>query len=292
MTTPPAARARSRTIATACWLSLLAICGLVGCQSGGEDPRNGSLRDTGRELFAKGPSAGTPASRTDWTIMVGAYTGPDQARQARTTQAVVQSLGFSDAFTEVRGKTTIVGLARYPEPGDPRAQEDLARIREFIVDGQRPYARAMMVPPEVNAGGAMSELDLRSAKDKYGRRAIFTLQVGVYSRPDAQEPTQGDLAQFRKAAEEAAARLRREGDEAFFFHGPFRSMVTVGVFDYSDSDKGAGKPESQRLVEARKKHPYNLLNGSPYRAKRSGSSAPSGKTDDFVKSDLVEIPQN
>lgn len=273
-------------------MSLLALWTLVGCQSAGNDPQNGSLRDTGKELFGKGSTAGASASRTDWTIMVGAYTGPDQARQARNTQAVVQSLGFTDAFTEARGKMTIVGLARYPEPGDPRAQEDLARIREFTVDGQRPYARAMMVPPEAGPGGALSELDLRSAKDKYGRRAIFTLQVGVYARPDTQEPTASDLAQFRKAAEDAAARLRREGDEAFFFHGPFRSMVTVGVFDYGDSDKGAGKPESQRLLEARKRHPYNLLNGAPYRAKRSGTAPPSGKTDDFVKSDLVEIPQN
>jgi len=220
--------------------------------------------------------------------MVAAYDGPDQAIAARQSQSVLQSLGFGDAFTEVRGKATIVGVGRYPEPGDPRAQDDLAKLRGFTVEGQRPYARAMMVPPERGVGEAISELDLRSARAKYGAKAVFTLQVGVYARPDTSEPTEADLAQFRKAAEQAAARLRRDGEEAFYYHGPFRSMVTVGIFDYSDSDRGAGKPESARLLETRRRHPHNLLNGAPYRAKRSGTSA--GKGDDYVRSDLVEIP--
>lgn len=249
------------------------------------------MQAAGREVFGTPAASGPAGARTDWTIMVAAFTGPDQARQALGTQAVVQSLGYHNAFTETRGKNTIVGLARYPEPGDPRAQEDLVKIREFTINGERPYARAMLVPPETSAG-AMSELDLRKAREKYGRRAIFTLQVGVYARPDAQEPSEADRAQFRKAAEEAAARLRRDGEEAFFYHGPFRSMVTVGVFDYGDSDRGAGKMESPRLMETRRKHPHNLLNGVPYRAKRSGSAAAPSDADTFVKSDLVEIPES
>lgn len=281
--------ARSRTMGLLLTLLMVLGVGLGACQSGGDTPRNGALRETGRQVFGSAGPGGNASARTDWTIMVAAFTGPDQAGRARGAQSVVQSLGFNDAFTETRGKTTIVGLARYPQPGDPRAQEDLAKIRGLEINGERPYARAMLIPPETMAAGELSELDLRSAKAKYGPRAIFTLQVGVYARPDGGEPSESDLAQFRKAAEEAAARLRRDGDEAFFFHGPFRSMVTVGVFDYNDSDRGSGRRESSRLEEARRKHPYNLLNGKPYRAKRAGPTS-SAKVDDYVKSDLVEIP--
>lgn len=281
---------------------LLAVAASLGlltaCQSGSSNPQNGSVKETGQQLFGKTGKSGERAAPTgpasnSWSIMIGAYSGPDQAREARNSLAVLQSLGFLDAFAEPRGKATIVALGRYPEPGDPRAQEDLARIRDFVVNGERPYTRAMLVPPETAAAGPMSELDLRSARDKYGRGAVFTLQIGVYARPDQAQPTPDDLAKFRAAAEQAAAKLRREGDEAFFYHGPFRSMVTVGVFDYADSDRGSGKPESDRLTQTRKRHPHNLLNGVPYRAKRSGPTPPGGaKPDDYVKSDLVEIPAN
>lgn len=282
---------RSPRLLRAC--SILLLLAPSACQSGSGTTRNESLRDTGRELFKPSKSStGSGAAGTDWTIMVAAFTGADQARSAKATQSVVQSLGFNEVATEVRGKATIVALGKYPEPGDPRAQEDLAKIREFIVDGQRPYARAMLVPPEQNTGGAISELDLRSAREKYGPRAVFTLQVGVYARQDGKPPSEADLAQFRQAAEQAAARLRRDGDEAYYYHGPFRSMVTVGIYDYSDSDRGSGKPESQRLTEARARHPYNLLNGAPYRAKRAGPASATPARDDYVKSDLVEIPQS
>lgn len=271
---------------------ILGLCLLAACQADSAGPSSRDMRDTGRQVFGSKSAPRTGAftpENSSWTIMIAAFNGPDQIREARSALAVVQSLGFHEAFAEPREKTTIVALGQYPQPGDPRAQEDLARIREFVVDGSRPYARAMLVPPAAGAQGEMSALDLRTAKEKYGRRAVFTLQIGVYARPDNAEPTPDDLAKFRAAAEEAAARLRQSGEEAFFYHGPFKSMVTVGVFDYSDSDRGAGKPESPRLTDTRKRHPYNLLNGAPYRAKRSGAPV-SGKADEYVRSDLVEIP--
>lgn len=268
---------------------------LAACQSSGDNPQNRSLKETGQEVFApaNGKKSGSgPIDHREgsWSILIGAYSGPDQARDARNSLAVLQSLGFMDAFAQPRGKATVVAFGHYPQPGDPQAQEDLNRIREFTVDGDRPYARAMMVPPDNAGAAAAGDLDLRSARKKYGKKAVFTLQVAVYSRTDDRAPTADDLAQFHKAAEDGAAQLRQGGEEAFFFHGPNRSLVTVGVFDYDDYDRGSGKPDSTRLQDTKKRHPYNLLNGAPYRAKRAGAAPNPGKTDDYVRSELVEIP--
>src|SRR5262245_2689225 len=122
-------------------IALLAatLCALAACKSGSASPQNGSTKETGQELFGKGAGPGrtTPKgpANTSWSIMTGAYSGPDQTREANSSVAILQSLGFLDAFAEQRGKVTIVAMGHYPEPGDPRAQEDLARIRDFTVSG-------------------------------------------------------------------------------------------------------------------------------------------------------------
>jgi hypothetical protein len=135
--------------------------------------------------------------------------------------------------------------------------------------------------------GSIPELDLRSVHKDPMSKAKYTLQVGVYGRLDTQGTSASDLAEFRRAAEQAAAKLRREGEEAYYFHGPSRSMVLIGAFDeteYDESHPGAG--DGPRLKEARQKFPYNLVNGAGYKQTRPGATEGS-----LQRSQVVMIPK-
>src|SRR5262249_24035027 len=107
----------------------------------------------------------------------------------------------------------------------------------------------------------------------------------VYGRRDLPNPTQADLTEARKAAEQAAARFRQEGEQAFYYHGPRMSMVTIGAFNIEDFDPQTPSYQSTRLLEVRKRHPYNLYNGAGIKVinKANGRS-------ELQPSSLVEIP--
>ena len=61
----------------------------------------------------------------------------------------------------------------------------------------------------------------------------------------------------------AAAALREDGDRAFYYHGPHRSMVTVGLFTFDDDfiQEGKQRAYGPGIEELREKYPYNLVNG-------------------------------
>lgn len=182
-------------------------------------------------------------------------------------------------------------FGRYDDPASPRAQNDLKRVREIVRDGARPFGGAVLIPEAVHAPSdeRLARFDLRRARKQHGSEFVYTLQVGMYAREDTRRPSAPDLAAFRKAAEDAVERLRREGEQAFFFHGPNGSMVTVGLFNDGDFDSSVVPPlESSRLKEARTRHPHNLLNG---RGVREVSRRADGQAEARLQeSRLVLIP--
>ena len=97
-----------------------------------------------------------------------------------------------------------------------------------------------------------------------------------------------ELAEFRKAAEAAAIELRRGGELAFYYHGPERSTVTVGLFTQKDLNDGTGG-ESDDLREARQKHPSALVNGMGLR--QSEIVPGTKKKGELQKSFLVTVPK-
>jgi len=84
--------------------------------------------------------------------------------------------------------------------------------------------------------------------------------------------------------------LRAEGDQAFYYHAPYRSMVTVGVFGESDFDATTTPPiESRRLRQTREKFPHNLLNGKGIRETITNSAGQ--RVTRLQPSSLVAIPE-
>lgn len=269
-------------------MALLATV-LAGCGGGSGGKSGPSPSDEAGKLFS-GPAAAQARGEDpvqSWTI---AIVGVKNSKPVATAalEKVQNKAGLREAYLDQRGDTFVVACGAYPSPADPKAQADLKRIQNFEFEGGKPFAGAVLAPPEVSGrAGSIPELDLRSIKNDPLSKAKYTLQVGVYGRLDNEEPSAADLAQFRKAAEDAAVRLRREGDEAYYYHGPTRSMVLIGAFDETEYDANhPGDFDGPRLKAAREKFPYNLVNGAGY--KETPLGAKEGK---LQKSRIVMIPR-
>lgn len=214
---------------------------------------SGSTVDAVRVPTTTGPKG--------WTIVLLSV---DEAERAESLLAQVRTTGrLPDAFKMERNNRHVIAVGSYEDPAQRVAQIELQRVRDIEVDGQKPYEHAFLAPPSGDLSrGSIPEYDLRNARRQYGKKAVYSLQVAVYGREDAQKPTEGDLTQFRATAEKAATALRQEGELAFYYHGPNRSMVTVGIFGEEDVKVSRGvTTESARLQLARDRHPLNLLNG-------------------------------
>lgn len=237
----------------------------------------------------KSKKDGGDAKSTRWCIAIMSMRDETRHEAAPIALEQVRTKGrLPEAYVDVRASATVIAVGSYDGPDDPQAQEDLKRVRAIEVEGLTPYAFAFLCPPEArDQAGSVPEYNLTRAREMYGDKAIQTLQVAVYGREDLKNPTEKDLAEVRTKAEEYCVQLRREGELAFYYHGPRRSMVTIGVFDLTDYDPQLPSYNSPRLQEVRKRHPHNLYNGAAIREKRPGQ-----KEGRLQTSTLVMIPED
>ena len=234
------------------------------------------------------PTSPGDAGPRVWSIVLASFReGTDEEKRAAAESALpkVKAVrGLEAATLSVRAKGVLMVLGAFADPGAPDAQALLKQVRETTAEGTKPFSDAFFAPPaeEVNLG-TRPEHNLLSAREQFGKRAAATLQICVYGRRDLDRPTEADLAEARRAAEEAAAALRRDGELAFYYHGARMSTVTVGVFSNDDLKPGA----SPALDALKKRYPHNLYNGSGIREK-----ARKGGTDlGLQKSEVVAIPE-
>lgn len=230
-----------------------------------------------------------------WSIVLVVFRGEDQAQLARLALAKVRGEGgLPDAHIEKRGDSTAVAYGQFESANSPEAVNELKRVQDMVVGTpkQQPYQFALLSPP-VNKPmeGSIPEYNLVTAKSLMGADALYTLQVGVYGRQDLNRPTEADLAESRKAAEQAVVRLRQEGEQAFYYHGPRMSMVTIGVFDEHDFDPQVPSYKSPRLTDIRKRHPYNLYNGTGITENKPGRRQGLTVEQKLQTSTLVKIPE-
>lgn len=234
-----------------------------------------------------GASGETEKGGKEWTILIAAFRGENAAADAATALPQIQGIGhLPGAFIQTRGPNTAIVVGSFADPTAEEAHAELKRIQAITVNEGLPYAASFLAPPITgDISGSVPQFDLRGAKAKYGPKALYTLQICAYGREDLAKPTDKDLAEARKAAEEAAVNLRKEGELAFYYHGPNRSMVTIGIFDLTDFDPQTPGAQSQRLREAKKAHPYNLYNGAGMKIRGTGVERAG-----YVASALVSLP--
>lgn len=237
-----------------------------GCQSGQQSTDPQALRPFAEEaagVFAVDETAqdGGVVEPTWWSVLVAAVPS-GRMDDAERILETVRAAGLPGAYIAVRDKRPVIAFGRYDDPAQPEAQAGLQTVRQAQIGGVTPFGAAMLMPPGVVVGDAGNVMDLRTVRARLGDSARYTLQIGAYGRGDLQRPTQEELALFRREAERAAAQLRGGGEDAYFYHGPNRSSVTIGVFGEDDLDATTTPPiESPRLRDLRKRYPNNLLNG-------------------------------
>lgn len=260
-----------------CLFGVLFALLVAGCGSG-PDGSGGSAGE-GRSLFG-GSGSGGAQDVAAWSIGLATFSGPDRAASAAAAAERFRSADrvLSDAFVVSRGNRAVVLLGEYASPSSREAVALLERVRAVRIDGEQLFKTAFFVPPR---SAAASDLDLRMARAAFDADA--TLQVGAYGRIDRKFPTENEIAEFRALAEEAAAELRAQGEQAFYFHGPSMSMVTVGAMRFEDLEANPGI-----LRVLRERFPHNLLNGAGIREK---IRTEAGEDWRLQPSQLVAIPE-
>lgn len=261
-----------RTLITLSALSTLALCppSALAQTSKRINPADkatlDALKEKNKGILAPGapaPESGKVVS--DWSIVIVAARGENARASAEAAAEKVRTKGgLPEAYAEQRGEAWVVAFGRYPSFEDKDAQRDLERIKATKIDNEQPFAGAVLSPPlDSRVASTMPQYDLGNLKAKQGKAAAYSVQVGVYDAGQGRKPTPEDIKLARESAEKAVVQLRREGEEAYFFHGPLRSMVTIGVFANAEVESSrTGTPVlSERIKQVRKRFPYNLVNG-------------------------------
>ena len=267
---------RSLGVVMACVAAALSVMA-AGCASTGTESGAGAYREDFAEVFggqdAAGPEGG---ARSPWAIVVGVYTGMGAFDRAQSAAGRLrESFGLTGARAEPRSNGAVVLVGGYDSPADDRAQRDLARLHEMEIDGATPFRTAFLAPQGGPVEGSFPKLNLANARENHGDGAKYTLQVAVYESEDGREA--------RRAAEEATQAFRRDGELAFYYHGPTKSMVTIGLFGDRDYDPQTGR-RSKELRDLQQRFPYNLLNGRTIIERRIGGKRTQPST-------LVQVPE-
>ena len=241
-------------------MSCLVLVGsFAGCQREVVVVRDGwgPLKEIADQKPAAALNPDDPESRQVWTIELERYTGRDRLQKARQlSDRLTSEAGLSDVRIEDRSGFAVVSIGRVYDPGTSMAREILNQVRQAELDGFRPYANARFEPTVRGGRQVYDELNLR----QYA--GMYTLQIGFYDQQFGKD--------FRTAAEKAARSLRKDGDEAYYYHGTHRSLVTVGLFNHATAFVERENPlapgtriegYSPAVRELQEKYPYNLGNG-------------------------------
>jgi len=192
-----------------------------------------------------------------WTVLLLDGVDPRADRQTllQTMRTVQGQSGVPPLWSYEHGGSISLYAGRFPDPLSDAAQEQLAAIRAVELDGGRPFARVKFVnfasrmgTTEETVSATFDEFDL---KQYIG---MYTLQIGFY------DETAGEG--FRDAAELAVKQLRADDEEAYYYHGPNRSLVCIGLFTEDDLSQHQGiTVYSPRILKLQEKYPHNLANG-------------------------------
>ena len=233
------------------------------------------------------------AASTKWSIVIVAFRGAMADAAGLAALNKVEAAGVSGAYLERRGESVALAYGRFDSPDEPAARESLDALRAIEIEGERPFAGAVLAPPSPDLlTGSLPQFDLRTVKEKFGPDALYTLQIGVYGRADRTPPESAELAEYRRTAERAVYDLRRQGEEAYYYHAPMRSMVTIGVFGPDDHDPKTPGLESKRLGDTRLRHPHNTLNGQGIRERIPNRPANDPTGWKLQPSALVGVPRS
>lgn len=254
---------RCRTFALAMVLTI--YCGImVGCTY--QRVVNDDM-DSWRTMASKPEATDDPILPTHtsqesggWAIQLATFSGKHRRASAmRLVKWLKANTSLTEAWLYDQENDVLVMQGRFTEPGSTEVQEELHRIRQLEVDKVKRFESTQIVPFGKTALSAAQPADLTQFAGIQG----YTLQVAFFDKAGG--------SRFREAAEAYCLQLRQKNEQAYFYHGPNRSMVTVGLFTDADWEgEGVQKRYGPRIRDLQERYPHNLGNGSTIVEKAQG----------------------
>jgi len=207
-------------------------------------------------VLAALPGCGTTDSRGEaptLTVLLLEYEGPQAGESADRLADELKAQGLQDVFTVKGHHHASVCVGRFGSWKDPEADRTLRRVRRIRdAQGQYPFAHVMLMP--VPEPAPKNPWPLEEADGQY------TLIVASWAKPGR-----------KRRAQAYARRLRDQGHEAYVYHGPTKSTVSVGAFgpEIFDDPSKVGRPDARpnvvdpKVEQLRQAFPTLVLEGEP-----------------------------
>ncbi len=200
-----------------------------------------------------------PAGGQGWAIQVIQLPGPSRHTEAiELVKQLRAKSSLADLWVLDDGQVATIYHSRFTRASDPAIPDALAKVQQIEIEGVKPFAQSQLVPLVGGSRAIADPFDLRQFIGYY------SLQIGFYD--------QNFGGGFREAAEQAVRSLREDGHEAYYYHGPYRSIIAVGVFDYDQAFVNAGTVDTYapQIRELQQTFPFNLGNGVTLLQKEAG----------------------
>jgi len=228
----------------------LALTGLVG-------PGQVSAKPKASDLTTSS-DAPVQAKDAQWTIFCLSLAGPLHVEQSKNMKQWLLANTRQRDWYIIHGdreSTLYHGFYRsindLKDKDTTRARSDRASI-DAIEDAQgvRPFAQCVFVETSSPDPAAPVEWNLTSA------RGAYTLEIAVYK----------DSPLRKEAAVEAVREARKQGVEAYFYHGPTASSVCVGTWPeeaVQGTRQEAGAVQTRRGDETLMVLPFSMQGAIP-----------------------------
>ena len=159
--------------------------------------------------------------RTWYTIRLRVFRGDRHADEAaKYQQSIAKLTGWNDLLVAAEGDQSIVCWGKYDSIKKNKAQRRLAKAKAWAAppNGAKIFQFALIVPLR-GANPGPPEWDLANASGAH------TVKVAEFY----DVPESGYVGR-KKFALEYCRELRKRDYEAYFHHGLFKSIVTIGTF--------------------------------------------------------------
>jgi hypothetical protein len=168
------------------------------------------------------PGAPAAPKGAQYTIFCGRVQGDAHVERAnRIKTDLITKTALRDFYVVHEDGQSLLYYGYYRTFNDPadkketsRAQADLKRLKTMEMDGNRLFAGAVFVDLEAPDPQAPPEWNLVNA------RGTWSLQIAAYK----------DSPLRKEAAVEAVREARKQGIEAYYYHGETVSSVCVGAW--------------------------------------------------------------
>ncbi|MEO0476212.1 MAG: hypothetical protein AAF085_09650 [Planctomycetota bacterium] len=204
-----------------------------------------------------GGSDATNRRNRGYSVELGRYSGAEAFHNVhKLMQSARQDAGLANLWYATVGTETTVYMGRFKDKSSKQAKAALKQAQKAQLDGKELFAKAKIVELNAERGEVLDPRDLRTLKGK----GLYSLQIGYYDASFGPD--------FRRAAETAVDVMRDKDQEAYYYHGPHRSMVLLNAWTYREAFTLQGQVDrySNAVRLTQEKYPHNVPNGKPFTA--------------------------